>query len=137
MATDFKLINQDQRGHAWTLPITLNQQCRCFTLSLMEMQLHIFQASWAIKNPKYRFFSSYYSAHWLSNVRRKTHRKGLVAEIVWIQANISSEGFEELQLFRNFKIRQRQRLSKGNCFLRYTDNETEKSFQNWKLNMTL
>ena len=37
-------------------------------------------------------FSQVITAHWLLNVRQNTQRKDLVTEIVWIQANIGSEG---------------------------------------------
>ena len=47
----------------------------------MEMQLHIFQDSWAVKILK-TVSSQGITTHWLSNVRQKTQRKDLVTEIV-------------------------------------------------------
>ena len=91
----------------------------------MEMQLDIFQGSWAVKNPKDRF-SQIITTHWLSNVRQKTQRKGFS---YWDCFGYKLISDRHLVLKDSIAIIQKLKnktLSKGNFFLRYTDNETQK-----------
>ena len=48
----------------------------------MKMKLHIFKGSWADKTTE-KDFSEVITIHSLSDVRQKTQRKKLVAEIVF------------------------------------------------------
>ena len=80
MTVDFKLINQDQRGHG---PDQLHQINNVIVLLLARWKCNFtsFKAVGPIKIPE-TDSSQVIRTHWLSNVRQKTQRKDLVTEIV-------------------------------------------------------
>ena len=110
----------------------MNQQYRCFALSPMEMQLHIFQGSQAVENPKDRFFSSYYNTLVVKCKTENTEER-LTEIVLDTSFNHNSVLKAPITIIQDL---QNKTLSKDKFFLRYTDNETQKSFQNRKLNRT-